>query len=130
MVRYHGDGKLYAMKVLGKVRMGGGGKGKEWQSEGLKSTGKGKYPLGKLNAKEHIKRRNEVKHVMAERNVLLANISHPFLVSMHYSFQTRDKLYFVLDFLNGGEVRLKRESIELRECEFEVELNVIGVPGH
>lgn len=25
MVRYHGDGKLYAMKVLGKVRMGVGG---------------------------------------------------------------------------------------------------------
>lgn len=71
MVRYHGDGKVYAMKVLGK---------------------------------EHIKKRNEVKHVMAERNVLLNNIHHPFLVSLHYSFQTKDKLYFVLDFLNGGEL--------------------------
>ena len=41
---------------------------------------------------------------MAERNVLLKNVRHPFLVGLHYSFQTADKLYFVLDFVNGGEV--------------------------
>lgn len=41
---------------------------------------------------------------MAERNVLLKNVKHPFLVGLHYSFQTADKLYFVLDFVNGGEV--------------------------
>lgn len=41
---------------------------------------------------------------MAERNVLLKNVKHPFLVGLHYSFQTTDKLYFVLDFVNGGEV--------------------------
>ena len=28
----------------------------------------------------------------------------PFLVGLHYAFQTPDKLYFVLDFLNGGEL--------------------------
>lgn len=43
---------------------------------------------------------------MAERNVLLKNVKHPFLVCLHYSFQTSDKLFFVLDFINGGEVRL------------------------
>uniref|UniRef100_A0A914KT89 Uncharacterized protein n=1 Tax=Meloidogyne incognita TaxID=6306 RepID=A0A914KT89_MELIC len=58
----------------------------------------------KVLVKEQIKRRNEVKHVMAEKNVLLKNINHPFLVSLHYSFQTKNKLYFVLDFLNGGEL--------------------------
>ena len=49
-------------------------------------------------------RRNEVKHIMSERNVLLQNVKHPFLVGLHYSFQTPDKLYFVLDYVNGGEV--------------------------
>lgn len=44
------------------------------------------------------------KHIMAERNVLVKNVKHPFLVGLHYSFQTTDKLYFVLDFVNGGEV--------------------------
>ena len=41
---------------------------------------------------------------MSERNVLVVNVSHPFLVGLQYSFQTRHKLYFVLDYVNGGEV--------------------------
>lgn len=41
---------------------------------------------------------------MSERNVLLKNVKHPFLVGLHYSFQTTDKLYFILDYINGGEV--------------------------
>lgn len=44
------------------------------------------------------------KHIMSERNVLLKNVKHPFLVGLHFSFQTADKLYFVLDYINGGEV--------------------------
>ncbi|XP_050420315.1 serine/threonine-protein kinase Sgk2-like isoform X2 [Adelges cooleyi] len=58
----------------------------------------------KVLDKKHILARNEVKHIMCERNVLLKNINHPFLVGLHYSFQTKDKLYFVLDFINGGEL--------------------------
>ena len=27
-----------------------------------------------------------------------------YFQGLHYSFQTRDKLYFVLDYVNGGEV--------------------------
>jgi serine/threonine protein kinase len=58
----------------------------------------------KILQKLAVKKKNEVKHIMAERNVLVRNIDHPFLVSLHYSFQTNDKLYFVLDYVNGGEV--------------------------
>ena len=43
-------------------------------------------------------------HIMAERSVLLKNVRHPFLVGLRYSFQTPEKLYFVLDYVNGGEV--------------------------
>ena len=50
---------------------------------------------------------------MAERNVLLKNVTHPFLVGLHYSFQTSSKLYFVLDYVNGGELffHLQRERV-------------------
>lgn len=60
----------------------------------------------KVLQKAAIMKRNEVKHIMAERNVLLKNVIHPFLVGLHYSFQTADKLYFVLDYVNGGEVSM------------------------
>jgi serine/threonine protein kinase len=58
----------------------------------------------KVLEKRAVVRRNETQHIMAERNVLRNNQLHPFLVSLHASFQTREKLYFVLDFVNGGEV--------------------------
>jgi len=32
------------------------------------------------------------------------NSKHPFLVGLRYSFQTAEKLYFVLDYVNGGEL--------------------------
>ncbi len=67
----------------------------------------------KVLQKKAIIRRNEVKHIMAERNVLLNNVTHPFLVGLHYSFQTGNKLYFVLDYVNGGELffHLQREKV-------------------
>lgn len=47
----------------------------------------------------------------AERNVM-SKISHPFIVKMHRAFQSDAKLYFVLDFLNGGELlfHLRKEG--------------------
>ncbi|KAG1664810.1 Serine/threonine-protein kinase Sgk3 [Nymphon striatum] len=65
----------------------------------------------KVLQKKMIIKRNETKHIMSERNVLLKNLHHPFLVGLHYSFQTSDKLYFVLDYVNGGELffHLQRE---------------------
>lgn len=76
-----------------------------------KSTGQC-YAI-KVLQKKAIIRRNEVKHIMAERNVLLTNVTHPFLVGLHYSFQTGNKLYFVLDYVNGGELffHLQRERV-------------------
>ena len=31
-------------------------------------------------------------------------VTHPFVVKLHYAFQTNETLYFVTDFLNGGEL--------------------------
>ncbi|KAL8598564.1 Serine/threonine-protein kinase Sgk1 [Nucella lapillus] len=72
---------------------------------------KGLYAI-KVLQKAAIMKRNEAQHIMSERNVLLKNVKHPFLVGLHYSFQTADKLYFVLDYVNGGELffHLQREK--------------------
>ncbi|CAF0857640.1 unnamed protein product [Didymodactylos carnosus] len=45
-----------------------------------------------------------------ERDIL-AQINHPFIVKLHYAFQTEGKVYLVLDFLRGGDLftRLSKE---------------------
>lgn len=58
----------------------------------------------KVLQKKMIIKRNEENHIMCERNVLLKNLNHPFLVNLHYAFQTSSKLYFILEYINGGEV--------------------------
>ncbi|XP_031656387.1 serine/threonine-protein kinase Sgk1 [Oncorhynchus kisutch] len=72
----------------------------------------------KVLQKKAILKKKEEKHIMSERNVLLKNIKHPFLVGLHYSFQTADKLYFVLDYINGGEVRTGPNDLRHFDPEF------------
>lgn len=61
--------------------------------------------------KAHIISRSEVNHTLAERTVL-AQIDNPFIVPLKFSFQSPEKLYFVLAFVNGGELfhHLQREG--------------------
>ncbi|KTW29626.1 uncharacterized protein T551_02242 [Pneumocystis jirovecii RU7] len=61
--------------------------------------------------KAHIVSRSEVNHTLAERTVL-AQIDNPFIVPLKFSFQTSEKLYLVLAFINGGELfyHLQREG--------------------
>lgn len=58
----------------------------------------------KVMDKETILQQDAIDRIMSEHNVLLGNEVHPFLVGLHYSFQTPSKLYFVLDYVNGGEL--------------------------
>ncbi|KAF2242942.1 serine/threonine protein kinase-like protein [Trematosphaeria pertusa] len=53
--------------------------------------------------KAHIISRSEVAHTLAERSVL-AQINNPFIVPLKFSFQSPEKLYLVLAFVNGGEL--------------------------
>lgn len=74
-----------------------------------------KYYAVKVLQKTMILKKKEQKHIMTERSVLLKNLKHPFLVGLHFSFQTTDKLYFVLDYVNGGELfyHLQRDRVFL-----------------
>lgn len=57
----------------------------------------------KMLRKDHIVKRNQVEHTRSERNVLEAT-NHPFIVTLHYAFQTPKKLYVVLEYCAGGEL--------------------------
>lgn len=55
-----------------------------------------------------------VENIQAERNIM-TKVRHPFVVNMEASFQSRGKLFLVMDFLAGGELflRIGREGIFL-----------------
>jgi serine/threonine protein kinase len=44
-----------------------------------------------------------VKYAVTERNVL-SYTKHPFIVGLNYAFQTKDKLFLILDFCPGGDL--------------------------
>ena len=44
-----------------------------------------------------------MEHTNTERSVL-GYVRHPFIVGMNMAFQSKDKLYFVLDYCAGGEL--------------------------
>lgn len=63
----------------------------------------GKIYAMKVMRKDAIIAKNQVKHTRDEKNIL-QKIQHPFIVNLRYAFQTKDKLYMILDYVNGGEL--------------------------
>ncbi len=65
----------------------------------------------KILKKDMIIKEAMVAHTLAEKNIL-QSLTHPFIVSLKYAFQTDVKLYLVLEFLAGGELfyHLKEET--------------------
>ena len=48
---------------------------------------------------------------------ILYNIEHPFIVSMHYVFQNQFRIFFIMDFIEGGE--LFRHLVNVRRFKEE-----------
>ncbi|KAM9060194.1 ribosomal protein S6 kinase alpha-2 isoform 3-T3 [Megaptera novaeangliae] len=69
----------------------------------------------KVLKKATLKVRDRVRSKM-ERDIL-AEVNHPFIVKLHYAFQTEGKLYLILDFLRGGDLftRLSKEVMFTEE---------------
>lgn len=57
----------------------------------------------KILKKDYIAQRNQIAHTKTERNVL-EKVNHPFIVKLRYAFQNAHKLYFVLEYCEGGEL--------------------------
>jgi serum/glucocorticoid-regulated kinase 2 len=57
----------------------------------------------KILKKSHLVRRRQIERTRTERKVLSV-VNHPFIMKLHYAFQSPDKLYLVLDYCPGGEL--------------------------
>ncbi|XP_030053918.1 serine/threonine-protein kinase LATS1 isoform X1 [Microcaecilia unicolor] len=53
--------------------------------------------------KKDVLLRNQVAHVKAERDIL-AEADNEWVVRLYYSFQDKDNLYFVMDYIPGGDM--------------------------
>lgn len=92
----------------------------------------------KVLTKEEMVSRNKVKRVMTEREIL-ATANHPFIVTMYASFQTADRLCFVMEYCAGGEFfrvlqkqpkkRLKEEAVRFYAAEVLLALEYLHHMG-
>lgn len=87
------------------------GKGSFGKVMQVRKKDDGKIYAMKVLRKDTIVARKQVAHTKAEKNILM-KIQHPFIVNLNYAFQTKDKLYMILDYINGGELffHLKKEG--------------------
>ncbi|XP_027332212.1 serine/threonine-protein kinase AtPK2/AtPK19-like isoform X3 [Abrus precatorius] len=83
------------LKVVGQ-----GAFGKVYQ---VRKAGTSEIYAMKVMCKDKIMQRNQAEYVKSERD-LLTKVDHSFIVRLRYSFQTKYRLYLVLDFVNGGHL--------------------------
>ncbi|XP_016467982.1 putative serine/threonine protein kinase IRE4 [Nicotiana tabacum] len=57
----------------------------------------------KVLKKLDLLRKNDIERILAERNILIT-VRNPFVVRFFYSFTSRDYLYLVMEYLNGGDL--------------------------
>ncbi|XP_057617313.1 ribosomal protein S6 kinase alpha-2 isoform X1 [Chionomys nivalis] len=98
------------LKVLGQ-----GSYGKVFLVRKVTGSDAGQLYAMKVLKKATLKVRDRVRSKM-ERDIL-AEVNHPFIVKLHYAFQTEGKLYLILDFLRGGDLftRLSKEVMFTEE---------------
>ena len=68
----------------------------------------------KVISKRLLRRKTSyVENIQAERDIL-TKCHHPFIVNMRCSFQTREKVFIVMDFLSGPQASKKIALNEVR----------------
>ncbi|KAG5519964.1 hypothetical protein PMAC_000241 [Pneumocystis sp. 'macacae'] len=68
-----------------------------------KKKATGDYYAIKVLKKADMIAKNQVVNVRAERAILMAQGESPFIVKLFFTFQSKDYLYLVMEYLNGGD---------------------------
>lgn len=90
--------KFEDLKVLGTLGQGSFGYVQLVQDQASKRT----FALKAVN-KAVIVETGQQSHIMSEKNVM-AMLNHPFIIRLHQTFKDRDRLYFLLEPVLGGEL--------------------------
>ncbi|XP_003408869.1 ribosomal protein S6 kinase alpha-5 isoform X1 [Loxodonta africana] len=107
------------LKVLGT-----GAYGKVFLVRKISGHDTGKlYAMKVLKKATIVQKAKTTEHTRTERQVLEHIRQSPFLVTLHYAFQTETKLHLILDYINGGELFTHLSQRE-RFTEHEVQTYV------
>jgi serine/threonine protein kinase len=57
----------------------------------------------KIMRKDKLSREQKIKPIINER-MIMEKLSHPFIIKLYWSFQSKTELFFVMDLCTGGEM--------------------------
>jgi len=83
----------------------------------------------KVLKKAFLYRNKHLKYAITECNIL-KQAEHPFVIKMHYSFQTPDNLYMILDFCPGNDLAYhlnKKQIFEEDEAKFFIAEIILAI---
>ena len=100
--------------------LGSGTFGKVFKAT-LKHSSDDKIYAMKVINKRYLIRNNQLKYAITECNVLKQTDS-PFIVTLHFAFQTMENLYMILDYCPGGDLgfHLMSRLFEENEAKFYI----------
>ena len=139
MVRHKENRNIYAMKILKKEDL--------LRRRQVERTRTERHILEKVSATQSGRRQAKGGSSLCGNNSIAASSSpfpaalfvnsqatgHPFIVSLAYAFQTSQKLYMVMDFVQGGDFfaflrkvrRVKESWAQLYICELALALQAL-----
>lgn len=97
------DSKIGPDDFMPLLKLGQGTFGKVYL---VRQISTGELYAMKVLSKEQIFKKNLVRYAKTERDVLSVTL-HSFIVGLNYAFQTRTKLFLILDFCPGGDLAKK-----------------------
>ena len=68
-----------------------------------KKKATGDYYAIKVLKKADMIAKNQITNVKAERMILMKQAESPFVAKLFFTFQSKDNLYLVMEYLNGGD---------------------------
>ena len=82
----------------------------------------------KVLKKKSLIENNQLKYAISEKNIL-KKLDHPFIIKLHFSFQTPLNLYMILDYCQGGDLNyhLQKKTFSEKEIKFYISELILSI---